>query len=240
MSRETENVLVLLVGIALVVITVGGTFTRYVKPTMAPWLLVTAVVLIALSAASIVADIRRGGPTDAEAGHGHRRGIAWLLAIPIVVLVFVAPPALQAAPSTPTAGPANADLSNRRPFAPLPAGRAPEVPLPEVVMRAVNDTSGSLHDRPISVIGFVMHESDGVDLGRIVIVCCAADAQLARLHLRGRAAGSARGLAENSWVRVEGTVDLPDGGPAPTAVPTFSATSVEPIDAPRNPYSPPL
>jgi putative membrane protein len=44
-----------------------------------------------------------------------------------------------------------------------------------------------LKDRLITVIGFALPQTNGVDLGRVVIICCAADAQLARIHLRGPA-----------------------------------------------------
>ncbi len=73
-----------------------GAFTRYVKPTLLPWLALTAVLLIGLALVSIVGDIRRGAPDgDPEDGHGHRGGVVWLLVVPIVVLIFVTPPALR-------------------------------------------------------------------------------------------------------------------------------------------------
>ena len=73
-------------------------------------------------------------------------------------------------------------------------------------MREAQDTTGSLTNRTITVTGFVLNEAQGVDLGRIVIICCAADAQLARIHLRGPAAAQAAGLPDNTWLRVEGEV----------------------------------
>ena len=73
-------------------------------------------------------------------------------------------------------------------------------------MREAHDTTGSLTNRSITVTGFVLNEAQGVDLGRIVIICCAADAQLARIHLRGPAAARAAGLPDNTWLRVEGQV----------------------------------
>ncbi len=36
MSRETENTVLLLVGISMVIITASGVFTRYVKPGLWP------------------------------------------------------------------------------------------------------------------------------------------------------------------------------------------------------------
>ncbi|MDF2824205.1 MAG: hypothetical protein K0R68_1613, partial [Mycobacterium sp.] len=91
MNRETENMLLLLVGISGVTIVVTGTYTRYVKPALMPWLLVGAVVVIVLAAAAIVADIRCGG--EHPDGHEHRSPVLWLLLVPVLVLIFVTPPA---------------------------------------------------------------------------------------------------------------------------------------------------
>jgi hypothetical protein len=128
--RETENTLLLIVGIALVMVTVTGAYTRYVKPAMLPWLGASAGVLIALALIAIARDIR-GGQAHEHGGHSHRNGIVWLLAVPVVLLIFVVPPALSARATTP----ATVSVSNSRSFPPLPAGRAPTVPLPEVLMR---------------------------------------------------------------------------------------------------------
>jgi hypothetical protein len=47
--RETENVVLLIVGVAVAMVTVTGAYTRYVKPAMLPWLAVSAVLLIGLA-----------------------------------------------------------------------------------------------------------------------------------------------------------------------------------------------
>ena len=39
MSRETENALLLLIGVSTALIVVTGSFTRYVKPTLLPYLI---------------------------------------------------------------------------------------------------------------------------------------------------------------------------------------------------------
>ncbi len=54
MKRETENLLLLLVGVSIAMITVGGVFTRYVKPSLLPWLAATAVLLVVLALVTIV------------------------------------------------------------------------------------------------------------------------------------------------------------------------------------------
>ena len=86
MSREAENALLLLVGIATAMITISGAYTRYVKASLLPWLTVTAVILIGLALVSMAADIRRGSaPDDDHSGHSHRGSIAWLLLVPVIV-----------------------------------------------------------------------------------------------------------------------------------------------------------
>jgi uncharacterized repeat protein (TIGR03943 family) len=237
MSRETENALLLLIGIATVMITISGVYLRYVKASLLPWLIVTAVIVIALALVSIVADIRRGSaPDDNHGDHSHRGSIAWLLLAPVVVLAFITPPALRPGAAAPKVTAVSTEVL-RRPFPALPDGRAPEVSVPEVMIRAAQDTAGTLNDRLITVIGFTLPEADGVDLGRVLIICCAADAQLARIHLRGQAASELKNYPEETWLRVEGTV-IP--GPADgdsTSIPTLQVATATPIEAPANTYA---
>jgi uncharacterized repeat protein (TIGR03943 family) len=237
MKRETENTILLLVGLSVGLIVATGVFTRYVKPTLLPWLVLTAALLIGLALMGMVSDIRREkAGHDADDGHSHRGGVVWLLAVPIVVLIFVTPPALG--PQAATGSVAN--VSNdalREAFPPLPPGRAPEVSLPEVVMRAANDSSGSLTNRLISATGFVLNEPGGIDLARIVIICCAADAQLARIHLRDHDGASSLHFPDNTWLRLEGVVTPAERQPHTPPIPTLRAISVTPVATPANPYA---
>lgn len=43
--------------------------------------------------------------------------------------------------------------AQRHPFPALPAGHAPDVALPDVIMRMAQDSTGSLQDRRITVTG---------------------------------------------------------------------------------------
>ncbi|SPM29330.1 TIGR03943 family putative permease subunit [Mycobacterium terramassiliense] len=239
MTRETENTVLLVVGISIIMITITGEFTRYVKPGLLPWLIASAVLLIGLALLAMLRDIRRGGPRisdevdDHGHPHSHRRGIVWLLVLPIMALCFITPPALRPSAAAPSVTSVSNDVLNRA-FPPIPPGRAPELSLPEVLMREAQDTTGSLKGRPITVTGFVLNEAQGVDLGRVVIICCAADAQLARIHLGGPAAAQATGLPDNTWIRVEG--EVPPRQPNSPKIPTLQATAVTRIDAPANPY----
>jgi uncharacterized repeat protein (TIGR03943 family) len=237
MSREAENTLLLLVGIATAMITIGGAYTRYVKASMLPWLTLTAVILIGLALVSMAADIRRGSaPEDDHSGHSHRGSVAWLLLVPILVLIFVTPPALRPGAAAPTVTAVSTEVL-RRPFPPLPDERAPEVSLPDVMIRAAQDTAGTLKGRLITVVGFTLREPDGVDLGRVVIICCAADAQLARIHLRGPAAAELSSFPEETWLRVEGTLLSGEADGDSTSIPTMKVESATPIEAPANAYA---
>lgn len=231
MRRETANIVLLLIGLSLVMTTATGAYTRYVKPGMLLWLGASAAVLTGLALTAIVRDIR-SGPRLLDAGHSHRGGIVWLLVVPIVLLTFVVPPALSAR----AASPATVATSTARPFPPLPSGRAPAVSVPEVLMRIATDSTRGLNDRLITVTGFTMKDNEHVDLAKIVIICCAADAQLARLHLSGPAAPQAAALPDNTWLRVEGTVPPGQAYSGTSSIPTFDVSSVVRIDPPANTY----
>lgn len=243
MSRNTENVVLFLLGMCTAAIVVTGTFTRYVKPTLMPWLAMTAVLLVVLALSAAIRDVRarsgHGDDADHREGdveHTHRSAVVWLLVLPVALLGFVVPPALGAR----AAEPAVTDLPRMvllRHFPPLPGDRAPELPLPEVVVRVNRDSALTLEGRLITVTGFTIKEGDEVDLGRVVIICCAADGQLARLHLRGPAAATAATYPEETWLRVEGTVVPKPSDMAGLSTPTLTVSAVTPIEAPQNPYA---
>lgn len=245
MSRETENCLLLLVGLSMAIITMTGAFTRYVKPALLPYLAAAAVVIVALAVVAIVGDVQRGGPNphaslSAQVGHQHddhphHSGFVWLLMVPVVVLAFVAPPALRPQPNTPTVTPVSVDVLKRA-FPPLPPGPAPEVPISEVLVRATHDTAGTLDNRTITLVGFTLKTPDGVDLGRILINCCAADAQVARIRLEGPAAAVIAAFPEETWLTVEGRVVVEQRDTRrPRAI--FQATSAAQTEPPKDTYS---
>lgn len=79
------------------------------------------------------------------------------------------------------------------------------------------------------------------DLATAATVFCgvfvqAADARLARLHLRGPAAAKAATYPEETWLRVEGTVVPEPPDEYGTLVPTLTVSTVTPIPAPKNSY----
>jgi uncharacterized repeat protein (TIGR03943 family) len=232
-SRGTQNTLVLLVGLSAVVMVIKGTYLHFVKPSLLPWLIAAAVVLIALALAAIVRDLRRE-PVEDD-GHQHRPWLVWLLLLPIALTTFVVPPPLGAHGAAPEA--VAATEPQKRAFPPLPTGRAPTVSIPDVVMRAAADSTNSLGGRLITVTGFTLRFPEGTDLGRVVVVCCAADAQLARIHLSGPAAAEAADYPEDTWLQIEGTVVPGTSVAATNFIPTLAVSRVTRIDKPANTYA---
>jgi uncharacterized repeat protein (TIGR03943 family) len=230
--RETQNVLLLLLGLGLGVMVVKGGYLHYVKPRLLPWLLLAAVALTVLALVCIIRDVRKGG-AEIHDGHRHSGAMVWLLILPVVLIAFVIPPPIEAS----GAAPVPASKPHPRAFPPLPAGRAPTVSVPEVVMRAATDSGNSLNDRLVTLTGFTIIDDGGVYLARVVIVCCAADAQLARVHLSGPGAATAAGYPADTWLRIEAML-VPGSATAATSfVPTMTVTAVTKIDKPANTYA---
>lgn len=240
MRRDTENTLLILLGVSVAMIAVTGTFTRYVKPGLLPWLAGSAVIVIGLGLAAIFRDVRRGHTDhdddhDGHGGHTHKHGATWFLVLPIVLLIFIVPPALSARSIAPANIGASANTP-RRAFPPLPPGDAPSVPLPEVLMRIAAGSSDTLSGRTITVTGFTFKEGERTDLAKIVIVCCAADAQLARLHMTGPAAASASALPENTWISATGVVPGNQSYRGPSSIPVIEVTGITRTDPPKSTY----
>ena len=234
MRREAQNVLLLLLGVAVGAMVVKGTYLNYVKPSLLPWLVIAAGGLLTLASACIVRDIRE---RDRKLDDSHRHGgvMVWLLLVPVVVIAFVVPPPIEAG---------DAALSSvsqpprDEPPPLLPADRAPEVSLPEVVLLASADSGTTPNDRLITVIGFKLTGLDGgPDLARVVMICCAADARLMRIHLTGPEVATAASYPSKTWLRIEGRV-VPGSASAETSFePTMTVTSVTRIEKPANPYA---
>ncbi|MBM7413449.1 MULTISPECIES: TIGR03943 family protein [Nocardiaceae] len=238
MSRETQNLILAFLGIAVLKTTLDGTFVRYVKPGLGPYLIVSAVIVLALAAIAIVSDIRAGGTHEHDDGHAHSHRMPWLLLAPALVVLFLTPPALgpgsfvqrQAEPPSSAAG--------GRAFPPLPAEGTPELTMIDVLQRARSDTAGTLDDREIAVRGYAMPRADGgVDLARILIICCAADARTTRLHLVGPNTQPMRGANADQWWIVRGVVVPGTATEDDRWTPDFRVTAVEPTAAPSNTYS---
>jgi uncharacterized repeat protein (TIGR03943 family) len=152
------------------------------------------------------------GPRQAAEGHddhGHDHGdgkphrepwVAWLLILPVLGLLLVAPPALGSY----AAGQAGTALSSQQisDYPPLPPGDPAKISVLDYASRAVFDKGVSLGDRTVQLTGFIAQGPNGEPiLARIILSCCAADGRPIKLGMSGNAPA---GLATDSWVEVVG------------------------------------
>ncbi len=233
MRRETQHVLLLLLGGALLRIAADDTFLRYVRPSHRWLLLAAGAVMVLLAAIALVRDLR-----GARVGSHHDHSVAerhapWLLLVPVLVIALVAPPALGA-DSVTRVGNSPAVLPDADVFTPLPPGGAPDLPVMEFVQRAMFDKAGTLDGRDVTLTGFAVRRGAAVELARLTISCCAADARAARVRLQGGPALD--GFAQDTWLRVRGTLVPGSATPAEHYVPAMVVRSVEPAAAPSDPY----
>ncbi|MGQ0719416.1 MAG: TIGR03943 family putative permease subunit [Pseudonocardiales bacterium] len=234
MRRETQNVLLVLVGGALLKIAWNGSYLRYVKPSLLPFLVAAGVVILALGLIAIVADVRAARDHANHVDHPDHAGRSpWLLLLPVLAIFLVAPPALGAdtvSRSAPVA-PQRTSVD----FPPLPAGPAPALRMSDFVTRAVWDDAGTLNGRQVRLVGFVVHgDRDTTYLGRLVIACCAADATPLKVRLEGRSGLAS--LPQDGWFEVRGQL-VPGSAKSNTRyTPTLTVSDLRPVPAPTEPY----
>jgi uncharacterized repeat protein (TIGR03943 family) len=193
-----QAVVLLLLGGSVLKASLSDLYLRYVKEGLRPFLIAAGAMLVAAAVATLWYEARRP-PADEHAHHEPRVG--WLLLLPVLGLLLVAPPALgsYAASQSGTAL-GNAQTSD---FPPLPAGDPAQISVLDYASRAVFDRGLSMGDRRVKLTGFIMAGPGGEQyLGRMVLSCCAADARPIKVGLTGAAPA---GLAPDTWVEVVGT-----------------------------------
>ena len=209
MNRQAQAVVLLLVGGAVLRASFTDLYLRYVKQGLQPFLIAAGVVLVAAALMTLWYELRPHTGTAAEpayeehdehADHGHsgEPRVAWLLLLPVLGLLLVAPPALGSY----AANRSGMSLQEQSDFAPLPAGDPAKISVLDYASRAIFDDGRSLGDRRVQLSGFVSAAPDGgFYLTRMILSCCAADARPIKIALQGRLPD---GLKRDTWLRVTG------------------------------------
>ncbi|MGW7362083.1 TIGR03943 family putative permease subunit [Streptomyces sp. NPDC054841] len=242
MNRQAQAAVLFLVGGAVLRAGLTDLYLRYVKAGLRPLLLVAGIVLIVTAVATVWYELRRPRAAqedqperepDDRRGHAHREPrISWLLLLPLFALILVAPPALgsYSAMHTGTA------LQEPPGFPVLPADDPLPLDVVDYAGRAAYDHGRSLGNRRIKVTGFIALDRGGAPyLTRMVLNCCAADAQPVKIGLSGRIPPI---LQPDSWFEVTGTYtgkrtkDPVNGG----VIPFINVIQARPVPAPPNQY----
>ncbi|MGW0861229.1 TIGR03943 family putative permease subunit [Streptomyces sp. NPDC002611] len=229
MNRLAQSALLFLLGATLLHSGMTDLYLRYVKEGLRPLVLLAGAVLIVTAAATLWYD-RRGRAQAHD--HHHEPRVTWLLTLPVLALILVAPPALgsYSASHTGTA------LQKPFGFADLPADGPLRLGVADYAGRAVYDEGRSLRDRELKITGFVTLDRAGTPyLVRMGLNCCAADAQPVKIALTGDIPPV---LSPDTWLEITGrytprrTKDPVNNGP----VPYLEVTRAKPVPTPHDPY----
>ncbi|MEV0650848.1 TIGR03943 family protein [Phytomonospora sp. NPDC050363] len=233
MRRQAQAVVLMLLGGAVLRTSLTDAYLRYVKEGLRPFLIAAGVALIAIAVATLYYELRA---RRAPHGHDHPEPkVSWLMLLPVVGLLLVAPGALgaYAADSTGTALGAWDEESD---YSPLPDGDPAEIGVLDYASRAIFDEGRSMEGRRVKLTGFITRGEDGtVFLTRMILSCCAADARPIKVGIEG---ASADGMADDTWVAVVGTYS-----PAMVRdpinnerIPFIAAESLERVGTPAKQY----
>jgi uncharacterized repeat protein (TIGR03943 family) len=235
--REAQNILLLLVGGALLKITLDGTYLRYVKPTVKPWVIAAGVVMVGLAVIAINTDIRAARPAPAADlhGHAHNARSPWLLVLPVLAIFLIAPPALGADSVLRSDGRTVTPVvpQGASAFPPLPRDAVVPLDLSEFITRSVWDGTHALTGRTVALTGFVVQDHGATYVARLVITCCAADATPMKVQLAG---GQAAALPDDQWIVADGLLVPGSATSANEYTPTLNVRAITQISQPADPY----
>lgn len=243
MTRENQAILIGLPAGLLLRLGLTDDLLAFVKPSMRPWLLISGVVLAALTIGRLFVG-RRGEDADhvhatvSEPDHDHGSRLAWLLLLPFLA-VFVVDPrplgAFAASRQSTRAPDPPAGVTYAYPPLDPPVDGAHELSLTDFVNRAHYDDRHHMADATIRLRGFVVPapgEPGRFLLTRFALSCCAADGYPVQVLVD---ADGQQIPPPDTWLAVEGTWSPDPSGREPD-VPRLSMRSLVTIDPPADPY----
>jgi uncharacterized repeat protein (TIGR03943 family) len=238
-NRQAQSVLLLLVGGAVLRISISDIYLRYVKEGLRPFLIVSGALLVAIAVATLVRELLKDEEHDHEEDDGHGHGahgtrIAWMLVLPVFATFLIAPPALGSYAAS-RGGQANIAQPTAD-FAPLPKQDPAKISVVEYFTRAVWDKGDSMKDRNIQLSGFITPRPEGgVYLTRIMLSCCAVDGRPIKVALTGAGVES---LPADTWVEVVGQRDrkIEKDKVNQQEIPFFEVSEYKKIPPPKQPY----
>jgi uncharacterized repeat protein (TIGR03943 family) len=241
-SRLTQAVVLLLFGGAILRASLTDLFLRYVKEGLRPFLIAAGVLLVAAGVATIWYSLRSGdsdisGGEHDDHGHEHHQPrVGWLLILPVLGLLLVAPPPLGSYAAG-QAGSVVAAPASDSDYPPLPTGDPAPIGLLDYASRALFDDGKSLTGRNLRLTGFITPAPDGKPmLARIVLTCCAADGRPIKVGLTGQAPAE---VPADTWVEVVGVYTAQRGKDPVNQVDVayVQVKTWQEVQQPKNPYT---
>jgi uncharacterized repeat protein (TIGR03943 family) len=230
--RETQNILLVLLGGALLKISFSGLYLRYVQKGLLPLLIAAGVIMIGLALFAIIRDIRRGRAADEhDHEHSHSSRSTWLMLLPVMAVFLISPPALGGDVVS-SAADTNQTQRSRNLLGDLPSGDVIPLSMTEFVTRTAWDESGTLDNRRVRLTGFLTRAEGSTYVARLAISCCAADARPLKVKLTG----DVPSLPDEQWVEVTGKVVPKSANEKNSWVPSFTVESSTSVAEPVEPY----
>ncbi|MGW1915629.1 TIGR03943 family putative permease subunit [Streptomyces sp. NPDC002076] len=233
MNRQSQAAVMFLLGAALLHAGSTDLYLRYVKEGLRPLLLASGAVLIAAALATVWYERRRARAAAAETHDHHPEPrVSWLLLLPLLALILIAPPALGSYSAL------RSGTALQKPFTygRLPAADPAPLSVIDYASRAAYGHGRSLQGRTVRVTGFLALDHSGAPyLVRMALNCCAADAQPIKIALTGNLPPV---LRPDAWLEATGTYtprlmrDPVNNGP----IPYLKVTSAKPVPVPHDPY----
>lgn len=254
MSRLGRAGILLFVGVLTARLVLSGGFGWFVQQRMQIPLAIAAAILLVFGAYELFSWTREdqataegeddhGHDQELHEGHDHRAGpaVGWLLALPLLVLISVAPTALGALAASRVDAYVPTETGRR--FDPLPSGDVVPLRVIEFLDRAAWDPDRSLEGRTIMLEGLVVNDESvptGFKLTRFMVSCCAADG----IPLQVSVHDTGQPLEDDTWVEVELVWRAPDApyqSQEGVWVIEADALSVNPVigGIPKDPYESP-
>ncbi len=232
-------VLLWLGGFTVRMIWTGG-FGWFVQQRMRYPLLVAAIVLLIFGIHEAVRSSRDEAREPASVKRSVAPGVGWLLILPSMVLVSVAPTGLGAAAADRVE--AFTPPESNTEYTAIDAGSGPvEMRVFEFLDRAIWDDEQSLEGMTVRLEGLVVNDPsvpDGFRLTRFMVSCCAADGIPLQVTVHGTPA-----LENDTWVIADVVWRPPDRpyleleGEWVVEADAIDVTVVE--NAPNDPYESP-
>ncbi|GAA0470669.1 membrane protein [Actinoplanes capillaceus] len=234
MNRQAQAVVLFLFGGAILKASFTDLYLRYVKEGLRPFLIASGVALVAAAIMTLWYEFRGARPSpDDEHGHHHEPRVGWLLVLPVLALLLVAPPALGSYTAVQSG---TVQLSAESDFPPLPDADPAPVALIDYASRVIYEDGRSLAGRRVQLTGFVARGEDGSPmLARIVVSCCAADGRPIKVGLTG---GPAIDVPSGTWLQIIGKYsDKRAKDPVNQADIAFlEVEQWQPVDPPKQQY----
>jgi uncharacterized repeat protein (TIGR03943 family) len=258
--RNAGAAILVVAGGVVLQLTLFGEFQNYVKAGHRPWLLAVGAGMVLLGIAGLVHEVHNPGAAKAATGsravvrthgpfrtevrvgddaqhsdeaHDHTQvpGVAWLLCVPVFLVLLVPPPALGA--FTASRSGATVPQPSAAHFDALPPGDPVELQVHDYAERAVWDRGRTLTGRTVVLTGFVTPKQEGAwYLTRVRIACCAADSKSYLIEVLD----TSRDYPANTWLHVTGRFAPSTTSDPHLATARLDVVNVLPTEQPEAPY----